>query len=141
MAGISDIGHAEYGDNPANSIVTLVSCAVDNRPDGAPRLWGILNINIKRDSLAYRIYGKGQTEETFSCNYELNPAYRETIESKGLKVSGETDEGGARIIELPGHRFFIATGFLPQLLSEPESPHPLITTYLKAALDYNKERN
>jgi len=68
------------------------------------------------------------------CNYELNPEYRERLENSGLKVSGVSDNGGARIVELPDHRFFIATGFLPDMSSEENRPHPLIVAYLKAAM-------
>ena len=69
------------------------------------------------------------------CNYELNPVYREKLETGGLKVSGVSLEGGARIIELPDHRFFIATGFLPEISSEENRPHPLIAAFLKAGLN------
>jgi CTP synthase (UTP-ammonia lyase) len=56
-----------------------------------------------------------------------------------MKVSGTSADGGARIIELPDHRFFIGTGFVPQLASEPGHPHPLIVAYLKAAVQYKKK--
>jgi CTP synthase len=74
--------------------------------------------------------------EAFTCGYELNSAYRGRLESSGLKVSGVSADGGARIIELPDHNFFLATGFLPQYTSESGKPHPLIITYLEAALKY-----
>lgn len=77
-------------------------------------------------------------EEAFNCNYELNPVFRETLDSSGVRVSGVSGDGGARIIELPDHRFFIATGFQPQLISEATQPHPLIIAYLEAAVNYRK---
>lgn len=70
-------------------------------------------------------------EEVFNCNYELNPDSRDTIEASGLKVSGVSEDGGARIVELSDHRFFLATGFMPQFTSEENNPHPLILAYLK----------
>jgi CTP synthase (UTP-ammonia lyase) len=116
----------------------LVSCPVDDRPDGAPRLWGNLKIRVSPGSLAFSIYQKPEIEERFNCNYELNPEYRKIIEAGGMKISGETGEGGARIIEIPDRRFFLATGFLPQTISEPAHPHPLITAFLEAAIKYKK---
>ena len=83
--------------------------------------------------MAFRIYKKTEVSEPFNCNYELNPKYREKMESAGLKVSGVSEDDGARIVELPGRDFFIATGFLPQLASEANKPHPLIVAYLEAA--------
>lgn len=92
------------------------------------------------DSLAFSIYKKTDAEESFSCNYELNPVYRERLEASGLKVSGVSNDGGARIIELPGHYFYLATGFVPQYTSGENSPHPLILAYLRAVLKYRKDR-
>jgi CTP synthase (UTP-ammonia lyase) len=110
----------------------LATCQIDNL-DGS-RLSGKLHINIKTDTLAFRAYRQTDIEEKFNCNYELNPVYRKDLESAGLLVSGESDTGSTRIIELPGRRFFLATGFLPQLSSTAEHPHPLITAYLEAAV-------
>jgi CTP synthase (UTP-ammonia lyase) len=114
---------------------------VDNRPEGAPRLYGQLKIKVSPDSLAFRIYQKQEIEESFTCNYELNPAFRGKLEAAGIRVSGVTQDGGARIIELPDHYFFLATGFIPQYTSAETSPHPLITAYIKAALDLKKSKS
>jgi CTP synthase len=111
----------------------LASCPVENRPETAPRLWGKLKLRINPDTLAFHIFQSSTAEEAFTCNYELNPVYRGILEKTGLKVSGISEDGGARIIELPGLRFFLAAGFVPQLVSEEKRPHPLIVGYLKAA--------
>ena len=100
-----------------------------------------MKIKINSDSLAYRIYRRTVIEETFSCNYELNPTYRETLENKGLKVSGVSEDGGARIIELPGYRFFLATGFVPQYSSQAGKPHPVIVSFLQAAREYGESQH
>jgi CTP synthase len=85
------------------------------------------------DSLAFCIYNKIDIAEPFTCNYELNPDYRDILEKAGLKVSGVSADGGARIIELPDYSFFIGTGFVPQLASRPNHPHPIIIAFLIAA--------
>jgi CTP synthase len=121
--------------------LVLASCPVDNSPEDAPRLWGGLKIKISSDSLAYQIYKEPAIEETFSCNYEFNLDYRQTLETNGLKVSGVSEDGGARIIELPDHRFFIATGFVPQYSSQVGKPHPLIVAFLQAAWEYGESRH
>ncbi len=122
----------EEDPNTTTPLLILAACPVDSRPQGAPRLWGGLRININPDSLAFRIYHSSKIEETFTCNYELNPIYRKQLETAGLRVSGVSEDGGARIVELPDHHFFLATGFVPQLSSDENHPHPLIAAYLKA---------
>ena len=106
------------------------------RPEGAPRLWGKLKIKVIPGSLAFSIYQRTEVEEPFNCNYELNPEFRSKLELSGLRVSAVSEDGGARIVELPDHPFFLGTGFMPQLASEENLPHPLIVAYLKAASDF-----
>jgi CTP synthase (UTP-ammonia lyase) len=86
-------------------------------------------------TVAHQIYQKDEVTEQFRCNYGLNPQYRDIISQGGLQVTGVDAQGEARIVELPGHRFFMATLFLPQLTSTPHIPHPLIVAYLQAVLD------
>ncbi len=138
VAGLKGAGHLEYDPNASIPLLMLVSCPVENRPEGAPRLSGKLKIKVSHDSLAFRIYRKTEIEEAFNCSYELNPAFRGRLEASGLIVSGATADGGTRIVELPDHNFFIATGFQPQFSSEATRPHPLITAYLEAALNYRR---
>lgn len=121
----------EEDPNTAIPLLILAACPVDSRPQVSPRLKGGLKITVTPSSLAYRIYRTSRIEETFMCNYELNPEYTEKLESTGLKVSGVGEDGRARIIELPGQRFFIATGFVPEMSSEENRPNPLIMAFLK----------
>jgi CTP synthase len=139
MAGLKDAGHTEFDPATSCPLLVLVACPVENRPPGAPRLSGKLKIKVLPGSLAFRAYRQAAITEIFTCNYELNLQYRKMLEEKGLKVSGEMQDGAVRIIELPGHPFFIGTGFVPQLSSEADKPHPLIVAYLRAAVEY-KER-
>lgn len=85
-------------------------------------------------TLAHRLYGQTQVEESFACNYGLNPLYRERFDGGELRVSGVDADGEVRMVELAGHPFYLATLFLPQVRSSAEQPHVLITGYLRAAL-------
>jgi CTP synthase len=122
-------------------LLVLASCPIDSKTEGQSRLHGRLKINLVADSLAYRFYKKQQIAEAFNCNYELNNIYRDEIERAGMKVSGTSEDGGARVVELPGHHSFLATGFLPQLTSDANTPHPLVLAFLEAALRSDKKDN
>jgi CTP synthase len=114
-----------------------VACPVDNRQEGAPSLSGKLKIKVRPGSLAYHIYCKREIEESFCCNFELNHVYQDKLKKAGLIISGTSEDGGTRIVELPD-RFFIGTGFVPQMSSEPYKPHPIIVAYLRAAMEKKK---
>ena len=133
MAGLGEANTTEIDPNTTTPLLALASCPVDGRPGGSPRLTGKMKIRVSRGSLAFDAYKKTSVEEAFACNYELNPAYRKPLEKAGIEVSGVSEDGGARIIELSDHRFFLGTGFLPQLASEAGNPHPLFVAFLEAA--------
>lgn len=127
-----------YDPNTTTHLIVPVACPVPHRPIDAPKLSEKLKINVVPDSLAFHVYQQPTVEEEFFCNYELNLAFHSAIENNGMLISGIGENGEARIIELTNHRFFLATGFLPQFLSQAERPHPLITAYLEAALNFQK---
>jgi CTP synthase (UTP-ammonia lyase) len=135
VAGMAQAGHQEDDPDTPMPLIVLAACPLDSLPAGAPRLTGGLKIKILSGTQAFRIYQQTEIEETFNCNYELNPQYQEKLEKAGLKVSGVSQEGHARIVELTDHKFYIGAGFLPQMSSTPGRPHPLIAAFLRAAID------
>ncbi len=136
MAGLRNAGHTESDPDTETPLLVLASCPVDANPAKGTRLSGKLKMSLIPGTLAYRIYKRKNISESFQCNYELNPEYRERLESHGLKVSAVSENGGARIIELPKNRFFIGTGFLPQLNLKPDKPHPIFTSFLQSVIEH-----
>jgi CTP synthase len=97
---------------------------------------GLYNCQIKEGTLAHRIYGKTLIKERHRHRYEFNNKFKEDLESCGFVFSGINPETGlAEIIEIPNHKFFIASQFHPEFLSRPQRPHLLFREFIKAALD------
>ena len=86
---------------------------------------------LQAGSLAHRIYGQDVVEEEFRCSNELNAEFQPLFERSALRVVGVGHRGEARVVELQGARFFIATLYLPQL-DAVNATHPLIDTYVRA---------
>lgn len=82
--------------------------------------------------MAHRLYG-GEVEvlEDFHCSNELNARYQPLFEESALRISGVGERGEARIVELGGAVFFLATLFLPQLVAVNE-PHPIVDGFVRA---------
>jgi CTP synthase len=70
----------------------------------------------------------------------VNADYEEQLQRAGLRVSARGSGGEPRAVELPRHRFFIATLFQPQLTSRPEAPHPIWLGFVRAAVRFRNER-
>jgi CTP synthase len=72
--------------------------------------------------------------------YEVNNAYRERLETAGLRISGTSPDGRlVEFVELPAdvHPFYASTQAHPELKSRPTRAHPLFRGLIGAALDYN----
>jgi CTP synthase (UTP-ammonia lyase) len=68
------------------------------------------------------------------CNYGLEPAFEDVLVDAGVVVSARAPDAGVEGIELPGHPFFVATLFQPQVGALAGGPlHPLIAAFLDAA--------
>lgn len=107
-----------------------------HKKGGTMRL-GVYPCKLKPGSIAATLYGKAQIDERHRHRYEFNPKYRRTIESHGLKVSGEyTERHLAEIVELASHPFFIGVQFHPEFKSRPTRAHPLFRGFIAAALSF-----
>lgn len=103
---------------------------------GTMRL-GAYPCQVQEGTLAWQIYGQPLISERHRHRYELNNRFVAELQAAGLKVSGINPESHlAEIVEIPGHPFFIATQFHPELKSTPERPQPIFVHFVKAALDY-----
>jgi CTP synthase (UTP-ammonia lyase) len=128
---MTDAAHAEYGADPETALITPAACAV---PDASgPRLKGKQRVRLTLGSLAARAFEADEIAAEFHCTNELNRRFQPLFEHSSLRVTGAGDEGEARVVELTGGRFFIATLFLPQVAALEREPSPLIDSYVRAA--------
>ncbi len=122
--GIKGAAHAEMNPQSDTHVINKLSCS----------LAGVAQaVKIEVGSKADAVYGRASIIEKFACNYGLNEAYSPALKGGNLNITGVDEEGNARIIELSGHPFFVATLYLPQLSSKEGAPHPLIVAFIQAA--------
>lgn len=129
VIGIVDAQHAEYDPIDGTLCITPLSCAVAGMT---------LDVIIEPNSRAGRAYRQPRVQEQYYCTFGLNSAYHAQLHNHGLRIVGVDQDGEARIVELPHHRFFIGTLFVPQLTSTPEHPHPLLLAYVEAAVEFHR---
>lgn len=108
---------------------------------GTMRL-GSYSCRLKKDSLAYKAYGKVNINERHRHRYEFNPEYEETLARAGLFFSGKNPEYNLiEIIELKNHPWFLGCQFHPEFKSKPLNPHPLFKAFIGASYAHNLKRN
>jgi CTP synthase len=97
---------------------------------------GLYNCALTPGSKAHQIYKNAMIAERHRHRYEFNNKYKKQLEDCGLVFSGMNPETGlAEIIELPKHKFFIASQFHPEFLSRPYRAHPLFKEFIRASMD------
>jgi len=107
---------------------------------GTMRL-GAYDCELRRKSKAAQIYGKLKISERHRHRFEFNNVYKEQYEQSGFIATGINPESDlVEIVELKGHPWFIGVQFHPELKSTVENPHPLFVDFVRAALEYKKQK-
>lgn len=131
VAGIPDADHAESNPETGTAVIAPLACSLVGK--AAP-------VFLDPTCRTAAIYGRWRVVERYHCSYGVNPEYRAVLQRAGLRFVGEDDRGDARVVELPGHPFFIATLFQPQLESGPDAPAPLVRALVDAAIHHRDHR-
>ncbi len=143
LAGIVDAGSTEFGTcaDPVIGLMTewVKDGQIQERTAGGD-LGGTMRLGayeclLKPGSRAAEIYGSDRIWERHRHRYEMNDAYTAQLERVGLTVSGRSPDGVLpEIVEISDHPWFIGVQFHPELKSKPFDPHPLFTSFVKAAI-------
>lgn len=117
---------------------TIQKRDLDSEKGGSMRL-GAYTCKLRKETLAYKAYGKSKIAERHRHRYEFNQAYQEVLEKNGMVVSGTSPNGElVEIVELTDHPWFLGCQFHPEFKSRPMAPHPLFKDFIGAAITYQK---
>jgi CTP synthase (UTP-ammonia lyase) len=129
VLGFNDAQHAEYDPYASRLFISALTCSSAGKT---------MPVKLKPGSIAARCYRQDRVFEEYYCNFGLNSIYRPALEEGGLAVTGVDGDEEARVFELPGHPFYLATLFVPQTRSTAEKPHPLVTALLSAGAGHEQ---
>jgi len=105
---------------------------------GTMRL-GSYDAELSKNSLIRSIYKSRIIKERHRHRYEVNTNFKNQFERKGLIFSGNSpDKNLPEIVELKNHPWFIGVQFHPEFKSRPLTPHPLFSSFIKAAKNHKK---
>ncbi len=137
-AGIGDANSTEFAEGECSPVITLLDEQKDIKALGGTMRLGAYPCEIKKGSLAHKLYSRDRVEERHRHRYEFNNAFKEKLTQKGMVFSGIYKERDlVEIVELPDKRFFIACQFHPEFKSKPDRPHPLFKGLIRAAKDFS----
>ena len=147
LARLPGAGSTEFGpcEHPVIGLMTewmrgneLEQRQANGDLGGTMRL-GAYDAVLDPESRVAEIYGATRISERHRHRYEVNIAYRDTLEAAGLRFSGMSPDGLLpEIVEIPDHPWFIGVQFHPELKSRPFEPHPLFTDFVRAAVHQSR---
>ncbi|MFM2044831.1 MAG: synthase [Pseudomonadota bacterium] len=147
LAGLEHAGSSEFG-HPDPAVVGLMTEWVKGNQlekraaggdlGGTMRL-GAYACHLLPGTKVRDIYGMDIIEERHRHRYEVNIEYKEKLEAVGMRFAGLSPDGILpEIVELPDHPWFIGVQFHPELKSKPFEPHPLFTSFIRAAIEQSR---
>ncbi len=135
VLGLKDANSAEFSNTTKNPVIHIMETQKTVTEKGGTMRLGAYPCKIKKDTLAYKIYGTENISERHRHRYEYNNDYKESLEKAGLIASGTSPDGTlVEIVENINHPFFIGGQFHPEFKSRPDRPHPLFAGLVKASL-------
>jgi CTP synthase len=146
VAGLEKADSTEFDpDSPEPVIATMEEqlAYVEGAGDlgGTMRL-GLYPAHLKPGSIVREAYGAEWIDERHRHRYEVNNAYRDTLEEAGMVFSGTSpDNNLVEFVELSRdeHPYYVSTQAHPELRSRPTRPHPLFAGLVGAAIERQKE--
>jgi CTP synthase len=142
VIGLKDAHSTEMVKETANPVIDLMDEQKTVTEKGGTMRLGAYPCDIKKDTLAYTIYGAEQISERHRHRWEFNNKYLTDFEKAGMIPSGKNPATGlVEIVELPNHPFFIGVQYHPELKSTVENPQPLFVHFVKAAKAFAEKRD
>ena len=148
MLGIKKATSSEFGNGGVH-VVGLMSEWIKGKTiqkgskknlGGTMRL-GSYKAKLNKNSLISKIYKSTTINERHRHRYEVDKTLKSKLEKRGLTFSGLSPDGSLpETIELENHPWFIGVQFHPEFKSRPFAPHPLFSSFIKAAKN-NSEKN
>ena len=143
LAGLGGANSAEFDANAADPVIATMADQTEVI-SGAKDMGGTMRLGsyparLTEGSLVAEIYGTTNVTERHRHRYEVNNAYRGRLEAAGLHLSGTSpDSSLVEFVELDRsqHPYMVATQAHPEFKSRPTRPHPLFSSFVRAALDY-----
>ena len=127
---------SEINSEVEHKVIDFLDEQRDIKDKGGTMRLGAYDAMLKLDSKVHKLYGKLNISERHRHRYEVNPEYHETLQGAGMVFSGMSpDRKLVEFIELPEHKFFVATQAHPEFKSSLLKPAPLFEGFVKACLE------
>jgi CTP synthase len=137
VCNMNDANTTEINPNTKFPVVDILPEQREVTEKGATMRLGAYEALLKENTLTRKIYNNSSNIfERHRHRYEVNPEFHNILQEKGLIFSGMSpNKRLVEFIELPNHKFFIATQAHPEFKSSLLKPAPLFDGFVKACIE------
>ena len=140
VCGLTGAHSSELDPRTPYPVIDLMPEQVGVTAKGGTMRLGSYPCRLAEGSLAAAVYGTLEIKERHRHRYEFNNGCREELTRAGLALSGLSPDGRlVEVIELPGHPWFAACQFHPELKSRPNRAHPLFREFVAASMERKRK--
>lgn len=141
VCGLRDANSTEFKQTDQNVIDMMIEQKKVTAYGGTMRL-GSYPCKILKGTKTFRAYKKELVSERHRHRYEVNNAFKGTLEKHGMMVTGICPTNAlVEMIELRDHPWFIGSQFHPELRSRATNPHPLFRDFVRASMEYREKQH
>jgi len=139
VLGLDGANSTEFDPSNSYPVIDLMPDQRDLADMGGTMRLGLYPCRLVPGTRAAQAYNRDEVMERHRHRFEFVNAYRESMQTAGMRFSGQSPDGRlVEISELVDHPFMLGTQFHPEFLSRPNRPHPLFVAFLKAVKDAAK---
>lgn len=142
VLGYSDANSTEMTRTTNYPVIDLMEDQKGITDKGGTMRLGAYPCNLVEGSTVHKAYSRTEIQERHRHRYELNNAYLDALQQKGMIASGiNPDTNLVEIIEIPKHPWFVGVQFHPEYKSTVVNPHPLFVEFVKASLRFGQKNS
>jgi CTP synthase len=140
VLGLEGANSEEFDEAAEHPVIHLMLSQHHVTHKGATMRLGAYDCVLREDSKAHKAYEVLEISERHRHRFEVNNAYREQLEAKGMMISGTSpDNELVEMIEVADHPWFVGTQAHPEFKSRVAKTHPLFREFVASALRYKNK--
>jgi CTP synthase len=142
VCGLEGAHSTEFDKETRHGVICLLDDQKTVTDKGGTMRLGAYPAKLDPESHSAKAYGSEEVTERHRHRYELNNVYRQQFVANGMMIAGTSPDGSlAEIVELPGHRWFVAVQYHPEFKSKPTDAHPLFAGFIGAAIEHHAAKH
>lgn len=136
VCGLTDANSTEINPETPYPVIDLMPEQRGIEIKGATMRLGAHKVVLKKDSLAYELFGQEVIYERHRHRFEVNLDYIEALKDKGLSFTGKSSDGRRmETLELPDKFFYLASQFHGEFKSRLGKPSPEYYGFIRGCVN------